>query len=120
VPGAAVPAFTVRVALPPAVTDEGFKLAEAPAGAPLTDRLTVSAVPETIAVEMVLLPVPFWFMVSVLGLAAMLKSLEAVAPQEGKRNDATRVRQLKVPFAGMYSVVYQNVQSSVGSTAIIE
>jgi hypothetical protein len=35
-------------------------------------------------------------------------------------NEAIRVRQLKVPFAGMYSFVYQKVQSSLGSTAIIE
>ena len=31
-----------------------------------------------------------------------------------------RVRQLKVPFAGSYSLVNQKVQSSTGSTAIIE
>ena len=31
-----------------------------------------------------------------------------------------RVFQLKAPFAGMYSVVNQNVQSSAGSTASIE
>src|SRR6266568_5851750 len=30
--------------------------------------------------------------------------------------EAIRVRQLKVPLAGIYSVVYQSVQSSTGST----
>src|SRR5436190_822048 len=36
-------------------------------------------------------------------------------PQDGNLNEPIRVCQLKVPFAGMYSFVYQNVQSSVGS-----
>src|SRR6266550_5976387 len=45
VPGAAVPAPTVSVEAPPAVTDVGLRVAVAPAGVPLTVRLTVSAVP---------------------------------------------------------------------------
>jgi hypothetical protein len=35
-------------------------------------------------------------------------------------NDAIRVLQLNVPFAFRYSDVYQNVQSSTGSTVIAE
>src|SRR2546426_398645 len=50
VPGAAVPAPTVRVELPPAVTEVGLSVAVAPAGAPLTVRLTVSAGPLVTAV----------------------------------------------------------------------
>ena len=105
---------------PPAVTEVGLKLAVAPAGTPLTDKLTVSAVPETTAVEMVLVPVAFWASVSEAGLAEMEKSFAATAPQLGNLNEPMRVFQLKAPFAGMYSVVYQKVQSSDGSTAIIE
>src|SRR5438309_10856036 len=53
VPGAAVPAPTVSVELPPAVTEVGLSVAVAPAGVPLTVRLTVSAEPLVTAVEMV-------------------------------------------------------------------
>src|SRR5947207_9759079 len=52
VPGAAVPAPTVSVELPPAVTEVGLTVAVAPAGVPLTLRLTVSAEPLVTAVEM--------------------------------------------------------------------
>jgi hypothetical protein len=38
------------------------------------------------------------------------------AGQLGNRNDATRVLQLNVPLAFKYSLVYQKVQSSTGST----
>ena len=48
---------TVKVELPPAVTEVGLSDDVAPAGVPLTERLMVSAVPETTAVEMVLVPV---------------------------------------------------------------
>ena len=34
--------------------------------------------------------------------------------------EAIRVLQLKEPFDGMYSVVYQNVQSSDGSMLMLE
>src|SRR5437773_8982108 len=56
VPGAAVPAPTVRVELPPAVTELGLSVAVAPAGVPLTVRLTVSAEPLVTAVEIVDVP----------------------------------------------------------------
>jgi hypothetical protein len=38
--------------------------------------------------------------------------------QPGNLNDAMRVLQLKLPLAFKYSVVYQKVQSSTGSTVI--
>src|SRR5437879_11958262 len=44
-PGAAVPAPTVSVELPPAVTDVGLRGAVAPAGVPLTVRLPGCAAP---------------------------------------------------------------------------
>jgi len=45
----------------------------------------------------------------------MEKLLPAATPHPGNLKDAMRVRQLNVPFAGMYSVANQNVQSSAGS-----
>jgi hypothetical protein len=39
-------------------------------------------------------------------------------PQLLNLNEPMRVFQLKAPFEGMYSVVYQNVQSSAGSTVM--
>src|SRR5207237_3744436 len=114
------PVSTVKVELPPAVTEVGLSDDVAPAGVPLTERLMVSAVPETTAVEMVLVPVAFCASVSEEGLAEMEKSFATCGPQLGNLKDPIRVLQLKEPFAGRYSVVYQKVQSSDGSTAIIE
>ena len=39
-------------------------------------------------------------------------------PQEGNLNEAILVCQLKLPLEGMYSLVYQKVQSSTGSIVI--
>ena len=52
------------------------------------------------------------------GVAAMLKSGVGGAPHPGNLKDAMRVLQLKEPFEGMYSLAYQKVQSSTGSTDI--
>jgi hypothetical protein len=41
------------------------------------------------------------------------------APQLGNLNEPMRVFQLNDPLAGRYSVVYQKVQSSLGSTDIM-
>ena len=41
-----------------------------------------------------------------------------VEPQPGNLKFAIRVFQLKVPVVFMYSWVYQNVQSSTGSTVM--
>src|SRR2546430_16865777 len=56
VPGAAVPAPTVSGELPPAVTEVGLTVAVAPAGVPLTARLTVSAEPLGTTVAEVVVP----------------------------------------------------------------
>jgi hypothetical protein len=118
VPGAAVPALVVRVGLPPAATEVELRFAVAPAGAPLTERLTVPALPEVTAVLIVLVPDEPWTTESVDGVAAIEKSLVTVPPQPGNLNEAIRVFQLNDPLAGMYSLVNQNVQSSLGSTAV--
>ena len=76
--------------------------------------------PDVIAVEMVLVPEAPCAMLKLDGLAEMEKSSVTVLPQPGNLKDPTRVLQLNSPVTGMYSLVYQNVQSSLGSTAIIE
>ena len=53
-----------------------------------------------------------------LGEAEMVKSGVGGAPHPGNLKDAMRVFQLKDPLAGMYSLAYQKVQSSTGSTDI--
>jgi hypothetical protein len=59
VPAAAVPALTVSVDDPPAVTLAGLKPALAPEGAPLTESKMVSALPLVTAVEMLEVPLAF-------------------------------------------------------------
>ena len=57
VPGVvAAPAASVSVDDPPAVTLVGVNVAVAPAGRPLADKATVSAVPDVTAVETVVVP----------------------------------------------------------------
>ena len=56
---------------------------------------------------------------TLLGLADMEKSL-VWAPHPANLNDPIRVLQLKVPLEGRYSLTYQKVQSSAGSTDISE
>jgi len=74
VPGVAVPAATVRVELPPVVTEVGLSPADASLGVPLTVRLTVSAEPLVRAVEMVELPLWPWTKERLVGFALMEKS----------------------------------------------
>ena len=113
------PTLTVSVELPPAVTDAGLRLAVGPAGEMVFARLMVPAVPEVRAVPIVTLADAPATIVSDVGAALMLKSFGGtVVPQPGNLNEAIRVCQLNAPFDGMYSLVYQNVQSSVGSTAM--
>ncbi len=119
VPAAADPLFSVRVELPPAVTEVGLNEADAPAGSPLTERFIVSALPDVTAVVTVVVPDEPALTETAEGEAAMEKSFVVVVPpQLGNLNEPIRVAQLKAPFAGMYWLVYQNVQSSDGSTAI--
>ena len=111
--------LTVRVELPEPVTEAGLKFALAPPGSPLvTLKLTVPVNPFTapiVAVYVVLLAcVTLWED----GVAAMVKS-GVVEPQVGNLNDASRVAQLKLPVFDRYSLLYQNVQSSTGSMAIL-
>jgi hypothetical protein len=77
VPGAAVPAFTFNVALPPALTDAGVTETLAPLGAPATARLTVPALP-TSDVGRALDPVVPCTRLRLLGLAVIAKSGFAV------------------------------------------
>jgi hypothetical protein len=57
--------------------------------------------------------------VRVFGVTATEKSGACdVVSQPGNLNAARRVRQLNDPFAGWYWLMYQNVQSSWGSTDI--
>jgi hypothetical protein len=120
VPAAAVPLLNVSVDVPAPVMLAGLKDAEAPAGRPLTDRFTVCAEPDVTAVEIVDEPLPPWVTDTVDGLADIEKSFVTVPPQLGNLNDPIRVDQLNAPLAGMYSLVNQNVQSSLGSTDIEE
>jgi hypothetical protein len=115
-----VPAFTVSVDEPPVVTAVGFRDAVAPEGTPPTVRLMDSALPLTMLVEIVELPDEPGSSASAFGLALIEKSFEAAAPQPGNLNAPMRVCQLNAPVVARYSVVYQNVQSSAGSMAIIE
>jgi hypothetical protein len=105
----------VIVEVPLPVTDDGLNEAEAPEGRPDAVRLTVCAAPVsvTVIVEVVELPA---VTVPEAGESAIEKSW--VVEQPGSWKEASRVFQLKLPLAGMYSLVYQNVQSSEGSTCI--
>ena len=128
VPPAAVVLDTVIDDEPPAVTDDGLKLMVVPAGCPVAVRLTFSADPAVTLVEIVDVPLWPWSTVRLLGLAEIEKSLVGggggggggCVEQFGNLNEPIRVRQLKLPFADRYSVVYQKVQSSEGSTATLE
>ena len=99
-------------------TEVVLKLAPAPVGKPLALNVTVPVNPftaPTVAVYEVPLPcVTLWED----GVAARVKSA-AVEPQEGKRKDAKWVAQLKLPLLGRYSLLYQKVQSSEGSIAML-
>ena len=95
-PAAAVPALTVSVELPPAVTEVGLRLADAPAGVPDTVRATVSALPEVTAVEIVLVPEPPGARLKLEGFAEIEKSLVTAPPQPGNLKEPIRVRQLKL------------------------
>ena len=74
-------AETVRVELPPEVTDVGLSEAVTPAGAPLTERLTVSAAPEVSAVLMLAVPDAPWFTFRAVGLALIEKSLTGIVSE---------------------------------------
>ena len=119
VPGAvAAPTLTVIAEEVPAVTEAGLKPTVVPVGCPVALRLTVCAGPLVTAVEIVALPLEPSGMLRLLGLAASEKS-DGPLVQLGNLNDAMRVCQLKAPLEARYSSVYQNVQSSTGSTLML-
>jgi hypothetical protein len=112
------PTFTFIVDELPEETDAGLKLTVVPAGCPLADSVTVCDPPLVTVVPIVDVPVLPCEVVRLDGLAPIEKS-DGPLPQLGNLNDAMRVCQLKLPFVVRYSSVYQNVQSSLGSTAML-
>ena len=72
-----LPAASVSVELPPAVTAPGLKDAVAPEGSPLAESVTVSADPLMAAVEIVDVALPPCTADMLLGLALIEKSLGA-------------------------------------------
>jgi hypothetical protein len=112
------PTFTVIVDEPPLETEAGLKLALVPDGTPLALRLTLCEPPLVTAVEMVDVPLPACPTVRDAGLAEIEKS-DGPVLQPVNLNVPIRVCQLNVPFAAMYSSVYQNVQSSAGSMLML-
>src|ERR1700704_5726402 len=109
---------SVEVALPFAggVTGLVENVAVTPPGKPEALSVVAELNPFRLVMVMVLVPLEPCAMVSEEGEAATLKSGVAVPPQLGNLKFAMRVFQLNVPLVFMYSVVYQNVQSSTGST----
>ena len=100
------------------MTEVGLKLAVVPDGSPLALSETVCAEPLVTAVEIVDEPLAPWLTLRLDGLAEIEKS-DGPLVQFGNLKEAICVFQLKLPFAGMYSSVYQKVQSSAGSTLML-
>ncbi len=63
---------------PPALTEAGLNVAVTPLGAPETVRLTVAALPEVTAVEIVLVPLDPCATDTDAGFALMLKSFTGI------------------------------------------
>lgn len=91
-------------------------VAVTPAGNPDAESVTDPVNPFSGFTVMVLLPLLPCVTVNEAGEADNVKSGVAVPPQPANLKFAMRVLQLNVPLALRYSVVYQNVQSSTGST----
>ena len=111
---------SVDVALPFAggVTGLVENAAVTPLGKPEALSVVAELKPFRLVMVMVLVPFEPCVMVMELGEAAIEKSGVAVPPQLGNLKLAMRVFQLNVPVVFMYSCVYQNVQSSTGSTVM--
>ena len=92
------------------------KLAVTPAGKPEADNVTLPVNPPVGFTVMVLVPLPPWVTVTLVGEAESEKS--GAAPHPGNLKLAMRVFQLNVPLVFIYSLVYQKVQSSTGSTVM--
>jgi hypothetical protein len=113
----ALPTLRVSAELLPELMGFGLNPAVVPAGRPVALTVTLCAEPLVMVVAMVDAALPPWGALTLLGLALMEKS-DGVAPQPGNLKVPTRVFQLKEPVLGMYSLVYQKVQPSTGSTVI--
>ena len=111
---------SVEVALPFAggVTGLVENAAVTPLGKPVALSVVAELNPFRLVMVMVLVPLEPCVMVRELGEAAIEKSGVAVVPQPGNLKLEMRVFQLNVPVVFMYSWVYQNVQSSTGSTCM--
>ena len=112
---------SVEVALPPAagVTGLAENAAVTPLGNPLALSVTAELKPLRLPTVTVLVPLAPCVTLTEAGLTETEKSGGGGAPpQEGNLKEPTRVLQLNVPLALMYSCVYQNVQSSEGSIVI--
>jgi hypothetical protein len=116
-----VPAPTLMVIVdePPVFTDPGLKLTVVPGGCPLELSVTVCAEPLVIAVETVIVPEPSCTTLTLEGADEIEKSDGGAVVQPGSVNEPMRVCQ-RVPVVVKYSFVYQNVQSSTGSTLMLE
>lgn len=91
------------------------KVAVTPAGRAELESVTDPVKPPEGVTVIVLLPLVPWVTANELGEAERVKS---GVPQLANLKFAMRVLQLNVPFAFRYSVVYQKVQSSTGSTVM--
>src|SRR5262252_1414840 len=123
VPVVAVPeAVSVRVdvalLLAGGVTGLVENAAVTPFGRPDVPRVVAELNAFRLVMVMVLVPLLPCVTVSEEGLAPMVKSGVPVPPQLGNLKFAMRVFQLNIPLTWRYSWVYQNVQSSTGSTCI--
>jgi hypothetical protein len=102
------------------VTEVGLKDAVTPLGKPDAESETAELKLLVLVTVIVLLPLFPWLIVSEDGEAESEKSGVGDPPQVGNLNETILVAQLKAPLEGRYSVVYQNVQSSEGSTTMLE
>src|ERR1700674_3505308 len=109
---------SVELAVPFAggVTGLVENAAVTPLGKPVALSVVAELNPFRLVIVIVLVPFEPCVMVRELGAAAIEKSGVAVPPQLGNLKLLMRVFQLNVPVVFMYSCVYQNVQSSTGST----
>ena len=113
------PTVTVKVEELPAVTEVGFNAAVGPEGETAAVRLMVPAEPFVTAVLIVEVPLLPCVIERLVGLALIEKSFEPELPQLENLNAPICVSQLKLPLDGMYSLVYQKVQLSEGSTDML-
>src|SRR3954447_20007615 len=115
------PTASVNVDDAPAVTDAGLNDAVVPAGTPDAENVTAWAEPLVTLVEIVDVALPPCWTLTLVGAADSEKSFVVVVPpQPLTLNAPIRVCQLNAPVDVRYSFVYQNVQSSLGSTARLE